>query len=265
MWPPWPQTPSPSFAPPSRSLPPAQNGSLSSTSHLHHPHAWIFGFLNKASPSMKPRGFDVLALPTVPKDENWISYQNSSRKPTWLVLNRGQNTVTTQERADVLLLLLHRLRLLRGSSWGHHCGVDGILKTNARDAVSSLRFAHVHTYRDKFLIVDNAYPHNASAMSDKLKKYGIPWLPHPTHAADFSPCDCHAFEQSWGVYEVQEIRQPSGSQRFNWWVDFISLLFSGSSRYRYVVRRRDWGGPIRRLLISCFIWCYHALNTFMES
>ena len=46
------------------------------------------------------------------------------------------------------------------------------------------------------LLHDNARPHNANMVRDKLQRFGWETLQHPPYHPDLSPCDCHNFWRS---------------------------------------------------------------------
>ena len=43
------------------------------------------------------------------------------------------------------------------------------------------------------LLHDNARPHTANLLRDKLQRFGWETLEHPPHSPDFFPCDFHIF------------------------------------------------------------------------
>jgi len=95
----------------------------------------------------------------------------------------GGDGLVIISRSDPLQLLESRR---------NHYGRE-VLSRNRRNAPQCLRSALINR-KDSILFHDNARPHVAQSMLQKLNDLGYETLLHPPYSPDFSPTDYHFFK-----------------------------------------------------------------------
>ena len=129
-------------------------------------------------------------------DEKWVLYINTTRKRQWLLAN--QQPVPTPKHE------LHPKKLMLSVWWGIH----GIVHWEFLPPNTTITAAEYCAQLDRvkaqlsvkrpnqekvYFLHDNARPHIAKSVRQKLLTFGWELLPHPPYSPDLAPSDYHLF------------------------------------------------------------------------
>ncbi len=144
----------------------------------------------------KHRRFDWLNN-LITGDEKWVLYVNHSRKRHWIGLQEQQLLTPKPE--------LHAQKVMLSVWWGVHGIVNWELIPANSTVTAEVYCAQLQKVKSKlecerprlekiYFLHDNARPHIAKSVRQKLIEFGWELLPHPAYSPDLAPTDYYLFQ-----------------------------------------------------------------------
>lgn len=160
-------------------------------------------------------------------DEKWIYFENPKRKKSWV--DPGQPTTSTPKRnihANKTMLCI----------WWDMEGVVYYELLKPNETITAERYAQqlenlyknlmknrssiASNRRKVILLHDNARPHVALKVKQKLMEFEWETLPHPAYSPDLAPSDYHLFRSMQHDLEDRHLKNYEEVQK--WIADWIA-------------------------------------------
>lgn len=146
----------------------------------------------------------------VTSDEKWIHFDNTTKKRQWLSPGEPPNPVPKPDTHGKKVMLC---------VWWNSKGLVFMDVLNPGETVNSevylkqlmkvdqaLQRQGVDTSKTN-LLHDNARPHVAKIVQQKIEELGWNVLPHPPYSPDIAPCDYHLFRSMQHGLEEQQFKK----------------------------------------------------------